>query len=745
MHLFDRAAVLGKSLLIFSLISFGLLYADGPFSALFEIEGNYDVAFSGVTLHDGSGNLAEGTIFLDVPGTPRQVYLYWAGFDKNPGGDNTVLFSVDGAPPVSILADVQYGPDAWWVTLGTYHYVYRKDITFLALQGMHSYQISDVHMRYHYGAGIMAVYEDDGLPVNHVTIKDGLDAAYWNYEPPRGPNTEVNFVNVTPSLQERELKYVLFVGGIIDNSRLNSIWTLPGDGAVPSNIVDDALATEIGPMPPPLGVPQPDHSEWDSYGNSLTIPAMSSFAAFQIESVHHNRSENGASFLWLALATVVAEPSNQFASVGDFVWHDQNKNGLQDLAENGIPDVIVNLYHSADGTLVGSKLTDANGYYVFTDVPADSFYLEFLPPAGYFFTAPDQGDNDAIDSDPDPSTGLTKVFAVNGGDILTQWDAGLLPAVVSDLEILNHVDREFVRIGEEVVFTLTVTNLGPDSAFNVQVTNDLPIGLSFIDASPVQQSGPNPLKWVYNLPPLAPDNSVHIQIRAKTTSHLGGMDDLAFVSSGNYDPDLTNNMSSAQIHNFVPVELSSFRAVPDNGRIRLEWVTQSESENLGFNIYRSDQEEGPYVRLNDKLISGAGNSQVMQAYSFVDENVEYGKTYHYQLEDVDYNGSTNMHGPVFTATSAPMQYSLGQNFPNPFNAGTKIKFRLEKPGFCDLVIYNIKGQLVRKLVSEFKGAGVYTVQWDGLTQEGTPVPSGLYFYEITTNGFSESRKMCFVK
>lgn len=745
MHLCNRAAIIEKLLLFILLIFICQLHADGVFTPVFEIEGNYDIAFSGVTLHDGSGNLDAGTIFLDIPGIPRQAFLYWAGFDKNPGGDNTALLSIDGASPVSILADTQYGPDVWWVTQGTYHLVYRKDLTSLVLQGNHSYHISDVHMRYHYGAGLLAVYQDDSLPVNQVIIKDGLDAAYWNYEPPRGPNTEVNFVNVTPSTQERELKYVLFVGGIIDNSRLNSIWTLTGDGTVPSNIIHDPSAAEIGPIPSPLGVPQPDHSEWDIYGNNLAVPALSSFAAFQIESVHHNRSENGASFLWLTLATVISEPSSQFASIGDFVWHDQNKNGLQDPAENGIPDVIINLYHSADRTLVSTKQTDSNGYYLFSEVPPDFYYLEFLPPAGYLITTPDQGSNDAIDSDPDPSTGLTGTFAVNSGDILTHWDAGLEPKVVSDLQILKQVDREFVRMGEQVVFTLTVTNLGPDSAFIIQVMDDLPFGLSFIDASPAQKSGPNPLEWTYSLPPAAPNNTVHIQIRTKTTSELGGMDNLAFVSSENYDPDLTNNMSSAQIHNFVPVELSLLQAVPDNGRIKLEWTTQSETENLGFNIYRSDQEEGPYLRINTKLITGMGNSQVLQTYSYVDKNVEYSRTYHYQLEDVDYNGSIRMHGPVFASASAPMQYSLAQNFPNPFNTGTKIEFRLEKAGFCDLVIYNIKGQLIRKLISEFKSAGVHTVSWDGLTLEGIPVPSGLYFYEITTNGFSENRKMCFIR
>jgi len=91
--------------------------------------------------------------------------------------------------------------------------------------------------------------------------------------------------------------------------------------------------------------------------------------------------------------------------------------------------------------------------------------------------------------------------------------------------------------------------------------------------------------------------------------------------------------------------LSSFTAQPGNGSVTLNWVTETEVDNAGFNIYRATAENGPYVKINDSLIAGAGSSTAGAAYEFVDENLKNRKTYYYKLEDIDLNGTSNMHGP----------------------------------------------------------------------------------------------------
>ncbi|MBN1997761.1 DUF11 domain-containing protein [candidate division KSB1 bacterium] len=727
---------------ILSTVNFAL--ADGELATSFEITGHYDMVAAGVSLRNASGNLSWGDIQLDVPGIPRAAFLYWSGFDANPGGDEIVQLSRDSEAPVILVADSQSGPDLWWIQLSTFHYVYRKDITSFVRQGMHSYHFSDFNIRYHYGAGILVVYEDPSLPVNNVTIKDGLDAAYWDYDPPRGPNTEVTSIPVQPAGFDRTLSYLVMVGGIIDNSRLNSIWTLSGMGSVPTNLVDFPVALETGPLPSPLGITPPDHCEWDVYSNDITVYGGSTFAAFQIESVADVSGYLGASFNWIVLGGVFEAASTQYASIGDFVWDDENKNGLQDPGEEGIQEVTVRLLNTSDLSIVDIKTTDGNGYYLFTDVAPGDYILDFVPPVDYFFTSRDEGSDDELDSDPNQASGRTAAFSVSAGDVFTCWDAGLVAKVVSDLEIIKQVDREFVRIGDEVIFTLIVVNHGPDLAMGVQVIDDLPQGLEFIDAIPPQASGPNPLVWIFDLPPEIPNNRTEIQIRARTTTFLGGMDNNAFVSCENRDPDMSNNTGSAQIHNFVAVELARFSAFSRDGQIVLEWTTESESENLGFNIFRSKNEEGPYEKVT-KMIKGAGNSQVSKKYTYIDRDVLIGQSYHYQLQDVNFDGESTMHGPVFAFVSAPKDYELKQNFPNPFNPSTNIQFTIQKSGFCELVIYNVQGQAVRKLVSEFLSAGSFSVEWDGKNQTGHIAPSGVYFYRIHINGYAETKKMGFLR
>ncbi|MEW6015577.1 MAG: FlgD immunoglobulin-like domain containing protein [Candidatus Zixiibacteriota bacterium] len=93
----------------------------------------------------------------------------------------------------------------------------------------------------------------------------------------------------------------------------------------------------------------------------------------------------------------------------------------------------------------------------------------------------------------------------------------------------------------------------------------------------------------------------------------------------------------------------------------------------------------------------------------------------------------------------PTVYSLEQNFPNPFNPSTNIKFALPKSGHVALDIYNILGQKVTTLLNRELPAGYHTVAWDGADTEGRPVASGIYFYKIMSGNFAQNRKMVLLK
>jgi hypothetical protein len=93
----------------------------------------------------------------------------------------------------------------------------------------------------------------------------------------------------------------------------------------------------------------------------------------------------------------------------------------------------------------------------------------------------------------------------------------------------------------------------------------------------------------------------------------------------------------------------------------------------------------------------------------------------------------------------PMQYALYQNFPNPFNPVTEIQFDVPDVSVLDLVVYNLMGQQVRRLVNGEIQAGYHRVVWDGLNDRGEPVSTGVYIYSLTSPSFHNTKKMVLLK
>jgi photosystem II stability/assembly factor-like uncharacterized protein len=93
----------------------------------------------------------------------------------------------------------------------------------------------------------------------------------------------------------------------------------------------------------------------------------------------------------------------------------------------------------------------------------------------------------------------------------------------------------------------------------------------------------------------------------------------------------------------------------------------------------------------------------------------------------------------------PKMYALAQNYPNPFNPQTSFQFGLPEAQVVDIVIYNIMGQVIRRLVHESYQPGIYTVFWDGRNDFGVSVTSGVYLYRIRAGEFVSVRKMIISK
>ena len=120
-------------------------------------------------------------------------------------------------------------------------------------------------------------------------------------------------------------------------------------------------------------------------------------------------------------------------------------------------------------------------------------------------------------------------------------------------------------------------------------------------------------------------------------------------------------------------------------------------------------------------------------------------------------GSIKVHKAAVSKTTAsgseedlssgqiPESYGLEQNYPNPFNPSTTITFAVPEASEVTLAIYNLRGQLVRTLVSDQLSAGNHRVTWNGMDIQGNQVSSGVYLYQLRTAAFSQVKKMSLMR
>ena len=190
----------------------------------------------------------------------------------------------------------------------------------------------------------------------------------------------------------------------------------------------------------------------------------------------------------------------------------------------------------------------------------------------------------------------------------------------------------------------------------------------------------------------------------------------------------------------VPVELVSFEASASGGKVNLNWSTATETNNRGFSIERSSGSEFETIG----FVNGSGTTTERRSYSFTDDNVLSG-TYTYRLKQIDFDGSFEYSNGVEVNVFSATDFTLAQNFPNPFNPDTQIRFDLPAAVNVRLVVFDLLGREVRTLIDNSMPAGAYHVMWDGRDFRGLPVGTGTYIYRITAGSFSDVHKMLLLK
>ena len=245
--------------------------------------------------------------------------------------------------------------------------------------------------------------------------------------------------------------------------------------------------------------------------------------------------------------------------------------------------------------------------------------------------------------------------------------------------------------------------------------------------------------------------NVHFSDRTNQNTLVSTLTKITFDQNNNqtifYCTDIgvvTKNLSTIQELTFdnsgnggtLPVELVNFTSQVNQDRVTLLWSTATEVDNFGFDIERY-QSASVWNKIG--FVKGSGNSNSFKFYSFTDQP-EGGTKFQYRLKQTDKNGKYFYSSVITVITGIPTTYELKQNFPNPFNPTTKIKYSIPQDGLVSLIVFDIIGRKVTSLVNENKKAGNYEADFNG-----KGLSSGIYLCKISSGNYTNSIKMLFIK
>lgn len=197
--------------------------------------------------------------------------------------------------------------------------------------------------------------------------------------------------------------------------------------------------------------------------------------------------------------------------------------------------------------------------------------------------------------------------------------------------------------------------------------------------------------------------------------------------------------------NALPVELTSFTATTIDNKVQLNWQTATEVDNYGFQVERKVHSAESTGWEEIGFVNGHGNSNSVKEYSFVDNldhnlSLNLDRKIYYRLKQIDTGGDFEYSNVVEVVFNLPAQFSLEQNFPNPFNPSTTINFSIPESGNVLLKIYDMLGRESAVLINETKTAGNYSIKFDAEN-----LSSGIYFYTLKANGMTETKKMFLIR
>ena len=341
---------------------------------------------------------------------------------------------------------------------------------------------------------------------------------------------------------------------------------------------------------------------------------------------------------------------------------------------------------------------------------------------------------------------------------------GDLPSEIwnlTDLRQLNLSDNQLTgEIPSEIEFLTSLTDL---ELANNQLTGEIPIelwsmnqnSLNFFDLSNNQLVGEIPDEiensmFIFGF--YLNDNQLSGSIPENTCQ-------IVFLPSYSDQFKFGNN-------NFCPpypsclVNLEPYIDENGNG----EWDEgESYEDSNGNGVYEEnyvgEQDTSNCNGLSDDCIDltgvDFGECEVALGIGWVNSNCEYISGCDLIVDSVDYSEATfsSMDSCLQTCMSLnddndflyPRSYNLHNNYPNPFNPFTTIRYDLPEASHVRVTVYDMLGNVINNLVSINQSSGYKSVQWDATNNQGQPVSAGVYFYSIEARDFRQTKKMILLK
>lgn len=342
----------------------------------------------------------------------------------------------------------------------------------------------------------------------------------------------------------------------------------------------------------------------------------------------------------------------ELGALGDYVWKDENGDGVQDAGEPPLVNVRVFADVNDDGIYQAtepSAVTGTNGLYNIGGFVSGTYNIRVdasTLPATLWPSYDLDGTN----------TPHVASVTMTDGQIRTDVDFGYYAGEI-DVGVYKSVDDAAPAVGSNIVYTIIVTNFGPIVATELEFTDNLPAGVKYVTNTTSTGTYEN-VSGIWSIDMLEVDAVATMTITAIVDTNTADKAITNWVYLTHIyqdDTNPTNNQDYAVITPTVVV-LNRFEALNVDGQVVVEWETSSELGTVGFYLMRKEQDK--FIKVNAELLPAVPGTPQGGIYRVIDTEAKTGELYTYVLVEMEITGAQNEYGPFDVA--APESKGVGK-------------------------------------------------------------------------------------